>query len=91
MQDYPQVLSSTPDSKRVGFTSVEAGLCFSPVKNATEDGAKKQRGGTHPAVAFSGESDQYRASAECIRATGARVQEGEVRTTKVTTYKTRLI
>jgi len=80
MQDYPQVLKGTEDSKKVGFTSVAAGLCFSPVKNATADGAKKQKEGTHPAVAFSGESDQYAAVAMCLRAAGCRVQKGQVKT-----------
>jgi len=57
MQDFPTVLESS-ESKKVGFTSVSASLCFSPVKNATEDGVKLQQKGTHPGTAATGEADQ---------------------------------
>ena len=42
MQDYPMVLKGD-DAKKVGFTSVAADMCFSPVKNATGDGVSKQQ------------------------------------------------
>jgi UDP-sugar pyrophosphorylase len=57
MQDFPTVLEAK-DSSRVGFTSIDASLCFSPVKNATEDGVKLQASGTAPGTAASGEADQ---------------------------------
>lgn len=59
MQDFPTVLESK-DTSRVGFTSIAASLCFSPVKNATEDGVKLQQNGTAPGTAASGEADQVR-------------------------------
>ena len=34
MQDFPIVLNSE-ESQKVGFTSISANMCFSPVKNAT--------------------------------------------------------
>ena len=37
MQDFPIVLTGD-DVKRVGFTTVPADLCFSPVKNNLKDG-----------------------------------------------------
>ena len=54
MQDFPTVLEGD-ESAMVGFTSVAADFCFSPVKNATADGAKLQEKGTHPGVAATGE------------------------------------
>ena len=79
MQDYPMVLKG-PDAKKVGFTSVVADMCFSPVKNAVADGAQAQKKGTHPAVAFSGESDQYNALAKIMRSIGCDLEEGEMKT-----------
>ena len=57
MQDFPTVLD-TEESVKVGFTSVSASLCFSPVKNATSDGVKLQEQGSPPATAATGEADQ---------------------------------
>ncbi|GMH55410.1 hypothetical protein TrLO_g737 [Triparma laevis f. longispina] len=79
MQDYPMVLKGD-DTKRVGFTSVSADMCFSPVKNDTTAGAAAQASGTHPAVAFSGESDQYNAIAKIMRSVGCKLQAGEKKT-----------
>lgn len=79
MQDYPMVLKGD-DTKRVGFTSVAADMCFSPVKNDVISGAQAQASGTHPAVAFSGESDHYNAVAKIVRSVGCKVQVGEKKT-----------
>lgn len=61
MQDFPTVLKEEECAK-VGFTSVSASLCFSPVKNATEDGGKLQAKGSPPGTAATGEADQVRYS-----------------------------
>ena len=72
MQDFPTVLQGD-DAKFVGFTSISADFCFSPVKNATEDGVKLQQSGTHPGVAATGEADQYGAIAQILRSVGCSV------------------
>jgi UDP-sugar pyrophosphorylase len=74
MQDFPTVLNDE-ESKRVGFTSISAFLCFSPVKNATEDGVKLQDDGTAPGTAASGEADQLNAFCTMIRAVGCQVED----------------
>mmetsp|Transcript_41249 Transcript_41249/g.124724 ORF Transcript_41249/g.124724 Transcript_41249/m.124724 type:complete len:822 (-) Transcript_41249:445-2910(-) len=76
MQDFPTVLTGK-EAERVGFTSAPAGLCFSPVKNATADGAKLQAKGTHPGVAASGEADQYAALRSIMTSAGCKVEEAE--------------
>jgi UDP-sugar pyrophosphorylase len=78
MQDFPTVLEqSSGETKRVGFTSISADMCFSPVKNATADGVALQEKGTAPGVAASGESDQYGAFRRMMRSVGCRVEEAE--------------
>jgi hypothetical protein len=74
MQDFPTVLSGD-NAKRVGFTSIPADLCFSPVKNATSDGIALQANGTAPGVAASGEADQYGAIRKIMRSIGCNVQD----------------
>ena len=74
MQDFPTVLEGS-DAAGVGFTSVAADVCFSPVKNATADGVALQAKGTHPGVAASGEADQYGAVCKILRALGCSVEE----------------
>lgn len=59
MQDFPTVLEAD-ETRKVGFTSVPASVCFSPVKNATEDGVKLQEKGSPPGTAATGEADQVR-------------------------------
>jgi UDP-sugar pyrophosphorylase len=88
MQDFPVVLGAAEagdggddDSARVGFTTVPADLCFSPVKNAAADGAALQHAsGTHPGTASSGEADQYRAWRTLLRSLGCRVEEADEET-----------
>lgn len=72
MQDFPTVLSSDL-ARRVGFTSISADLCFSPVKNSTADGVKLQKNGTAPGVAATGEADQYAAIRTIMRSIGCKV------------------
>jgi len=74
MQDFPTVLSGE-DAKRVGFTSLPADMCFSPVKNAVEDGKKLQDKGTHPAVAATGEADQYGSYRNLLKVIGCKVED----------------
>lgn len=74
MQDFPTVLEGG-EAKQVGFTSVAADMCFSPVKNATSDGIALQKKGTHPGVAASGESDQYAAVRKILTTIGCKVED----------------
>ena len=74
MQDFPTVLEEE-ETQRVGFTSISAFLCFSPVKNATEDGVKLQEAGTAPGTAASGEADQLTAVRVMMRAAGCQVED----------------
>jgi UDP-sugar pyrophosphorylase len=76
MQDFPTVLKGD-DAKKVGFTSVSADLCFSPVKNSTPDGVKLQEAGTHPATAATGEADQYGAVRKIMKSLGCHIEEAE--------------
>lgn len=77
MQDFPTVLSGD-NAKHVGFTSIPADICFSPVKNATSDGVALQAKGTAPGVAASGEADQYGAVRKIMRSIGCDVQDAPV-------------
>jgi len=79
MQDFPTVLPERY-TDRVGFTSVSSDLCFSPVKNAVEDGVKLQAKGTHPATAASGEADQYAAWRKLLRGIGCKIAVGDLHT-----------
>jgi len=74
MQDFPTVLEGD-EVKQVGFTSVAANMCFSPVKNATSDGIALQTKGTHPGVAASGEADQYAAVRKIMTTIGCKVED----------------
>lgn len=76
MQDFPTILNST-ESKNVGFTSIAADLCFSPVKNATPDGVTLQRKGTAPGVAATGEADQYAAVRKIMTSIGCKIEDAE--------------
>ena len=75
MQDFPTVLSGE-DAKKVGFTSISADLCFSPVKNATSDGVALQEQGVAPGVAATGEADQYGAFKNILRSIGCKIEDG---------------
>lgn len=77
MQDFPTVLSGD-HAKHVGFTSIPADLCFSPVKNATSDGVDLQAKGTAPGVAASGEADQYAAVRKIMKSVGCMVEDAPV-------------
>lgn len=77
MQDFPTVLEGE-DAKKVGYTSVPADLCFSPVKNATPDGVSLQAQGIAPGTAATGERDQYGAFRKMLRSIGCQVEEGDM-------------
>jgi UDP-sugar pyrophosphorylase len=79
MQDFPIVLDGE-NANRVGFTSISADMCFSPVKNATSDGVKLQAAGTHPGCAASGEADQYGACRKILRSIGVDIKDNEPET-----------
>lgn len=81
MQDFPTVLLGV-NARKVGFTSINANMCFSPVKNATEDGVKLQKKKTHPACAASGEADQYGACREILRSIGVDCEDNAPETYK---------
>lgn len=73
MQDFPSVMNAK-EGKRVGFTSISAAYCFSPVKNATADGVALQEKGTHPGTAATGEADQYAAQRKIMNLIGCNVE-----------------
>jgi UDP-sugar pyrophosphorylase len=79
MQDFPTVLTGD-DAQRVGYTTISADMCFSPVKNATEDGVKLQEKGTAPGTAASGEADQYAVPRKILRSIGCDVQDARPET-----------
>ena len=72
MQDFPTVVPSS-QADRVGFTSIAAEMCFSPVKNMTSDGATLQTKGTAAATAATGEADQYQACRRILQSIGCNV------------------
>lgn len=81
MQDFPKLLSKEMGSEaRIGFTSFEKWLSFSPAKNNLEAGAKGLASGVPPATASSAEMEFYRSHATKLKAAGAQVQDGEVAT-----------
>jgi UDP-sugar pyrophosphorylase len=71
MQDYPRLLS--PDAK-IGFTSMEPWLCFSPVKNSLSDALAAQSKGSPPASASSGEADQYNIWSKFLKILGCKIE-----------------
>jgi UDP-sugar pyrophosphorylase len=74
MQDFPTVLES---DEKVGFTQVDASLCFSPVKNSVADGMGLQAKGIAAGTAATGEADQYAAARIMMRARGCKVEDAE--------------
>ena len=74
MQDFPTVLEKD-ESKKVGFTQVDAALCFSPVKNSVADGIAFQSKGIAAGTAANGEADQFAATRMMLRARGCQVED----------------
>lgn len=70
MQDFPKLLAKEMGSTaRVGFTSFEKWLSFSPAKNSLDAGAKAYAAtGVPPATASSAEMDFYRSHFLKLRA-----------------------
>lgn len=79
MQDFPITLKDD-EMNRVGFTTVATELCFSPVKNAVEDGVKLQESGIQPATAATGEADQYAATRLFMRSAGIAIDDASTQT-----------
>lgn len=79
MQDFPTVLEKK-EALRVGFTSISSDFCFSPVKNATEDGVALQNKGTAPGTAAMGEADQYAAVRKIMQKIGCHIEDAPVET-----------
>ena len=81
MQDFPKLFAKEMGSEtRIGFTSFEKWLSFSPAKNNLEAGAKGISSGVPPATASSAEMEFYRSHALKLKAAGAQVQDGEITT-----------
>jgi UDP-sugar pyrophosphorylase len=79
MQDFPIMLEDNYEyMKRVGYTTVAAELCFSPVKNNILDGKKLQDSGIAAATAATGESDQYNAQRIILRNIGVNIEESTI-------------
>ena len=76
MQDFPTVLEGDETAK-VGFTQIDASLCFSPVKNTVEEGKALQEKGLQPGTLATGEADQYAAIRQMLRARGCKVEDAE--------------
>lgn len=75
MQEYPKVL---PRGAKVGFTTAEAWMCYSPAKNAASEAAALIRNGVPAGCASQAEADQFYYAAELLRQLGAAVdQEGK--------------
>ena len=76
MQEFPTVLSAD-ESAHVGFTQAAASICFSPVKNAVQDGAALQAKGTPPGTGATGEADQYAAQRIFLQSHGCKVVDAD--------------
>ena len=75
MQEYPKVL---PKGAKVGFTTAEAWMCYSPAKNAASEAAALIRNGVPAGCASQAEADQFYYAAELLRQLGAAVgQQGK--------------
>jgi UDP-sugar pyrophosphorylase len=67
-QDHQQ-----QQQQRVGFTCVSADFCFSPVKNATAEGAALQDKGIHAGTVATGEADLYASYVRILSCIGCQV------------------
>ena len=70
MQDYAKVL---PTDAKVGFTTNEPWLGYSPAKNSIAEGLNKIKTGVSPMCPATAEADMYNVHAECWRRHGANV------------------
>lgn len=79
MQDLPKLMSKElgADAK-VGFTTMQRWLTFSPAKNAPDAGAASAQKGSPPGTPSSAEADFYSAYRQALRiSAGVDVAEGE--------------
>jgi UDP-sugar pyrophosphorylase len=81
MQDFPKLLAKEVGGEaRIGFTSFEKWLSFSPAKNSLDAGAKGIASGVPPATASSAEMEFYQSHAlklEKALGPNARLEQGE--------------
>ncbi|CAM9307727.1 unnamed protein product [Pylaiella littoralis] len=79
MQDFPKLMSKEMgDSAKIGFTSFEKWLTFSPAKNDLESAAAAAADGVPPGTASSAESEFYAQAARRLQmAAGCELGEPE--------------
>jgi UDP-sugar pyrophosphorylase len=82
MQDLPKLLAKElGNSAKVGFTTMERWLTFSPAKNAPDAGAAAAAAGAPPGSPASSEADVYAAfRATLVAASGTVIEQGAEQT-----------
>jgi len=78
MQDYAKVLPA--GQARVGFTTSENWIGYSPAKNSISEGLAKLKSGVDPMTPATAEADAYAANAEVLRRLGCSVGAAADRT-----------
>jgi len=62
MQDYPKLMAKElGNTAKIGFTTLDKWMCFSPAKNSVETGADNNKKGVPPATISSAEAEHYAA------------------------------
>uniref|UniRef100_A0A7S2Y4M2 UTP-monosaccharide-1-phosphate uridylyltransferase n=1 Tax=Fibrocapsa japonica TaxID=94617 RepID=A0A7S2Y4M2_9STRA len=79
MQDFPKLMSKElGNHARIGFTTLDKWLSFSPAKNSLDTGAGNAKNGVPPATVSSGEAENYAATARKMKeTTGCELGEPE--------------
>uniref|UniRef100_A0A6U6C210 UTP-monosaccharide-1-phosphate uridylyltransferase n=1 Tax=Guillardia theta TaxID=55529 RepID=A0A6U6C210_GUITH len=72
MQDFPLLLST---ESKVGFTTLDRWICFSPVKNNIQDAAAKSEKGLPPESAGTAERDAMALNTRMLQMAGAKIPE----------------
>ena len=65
------------EAHHVGYTCVDADVCFSPIKNSAEYGRKLQSKGGHPATLSTADADVNAACASILRSIGCVVEQSQ--------------
>jgi hypothetical protein len=79
MQDFPKLMvKELGPEARIGFTSLDKWLSFSPAKNSLEAGAKGVKAGTPAATVSTAEMEFYAANVQKLRAAGVEVGDPTV-------------
>ena len=76
MQDFPKLLAKELDAPKIGFTTFERWLSFSPAKNALDAGKDLCAKGDPPSTASSAEFDVYAMHARRLAASSGAAVEG---------------